>query len=760
MDPVASSQQDTKKGEGAFLTKKESKDNPFMSCITLKWNNFNNKQGAELYKKLLDRCETDCMITCGPIVLAGHQQAFEYASLRIRDAFKICLKVHGGKKCTKGYQIGLDNRCAPFIHELNKTPYPPQLGYVTIAEAETEEKVVIEVNVQRNVDKKPSSPVITPREEKPKPNNDNTSFDEILAKQLGLKELKKGRRSRKSSVPVRFVSQAAESNPTSHCQTAPTKGTGAVPKKRIDREPSRHSSGAYSNQSQSPPLPAHPYYNPVTPAMLPFLPPPSQYQNLSSPFQNPSAFNTRRRASSTVTSPSQTSSPSPTENLYVPNTLSLLQTAAAQQLSPLGGMASGSRQIDSPYLVPNASAAQNSLLLMGYYNNTFRNVGQPPQTLLQQVEHIKALEMQLGARRSQLAAASYSPTMQQQQTHQQQCQENEAVKNLLAAQFAANMRQQAPSGANAFPELAPGPSSSNGLASPRQSPRQSPRGANALASPKPRSSRASPFPAAGNGGALNLSRNQNQCQPKKGKAKSPKCSPKTDDDPNGGKRKRGTPPNYVRDENGEIVYSKSGKAKIRCEVCGRILTDPSSLYRHRKTHTDEKQHECKICFSKHIQRFNMKQHTVTHIGYPIDLSVINSMDVDLKGIMQGVRKHIKPDEFWKRVEKAKTKMRQAVIRQLARSASVRNSSITPETHANAFAELEDSFRRAEAVYGPTQAAQAAEDLRLAEAAQAEELAQFAPPEPMVVNEGAEEPSNPGTPEDLPMDAQEGDMNGE
>lgn len=152
----------------------------------------------------------------------------------------------------------------------------------------------------------------------------------------------------------------------------------------------------------------------------------------------------------------------------------------------------------------------------------------------------------------------------------------------------------------------------------------------------------------------------------------------------------------------------------------------------------------------------MKQHTVTHIGYPIDLAIINSMDADLRGIMQGVRRHIKPDEFWKRVEKAKTKMRQAVIRQLARNASDKNASVTPESQALAFAELEDRFRRAEAVYGPTQAALAAEDQRLAEAARAEERAQYAP---MVIDEGAEEagPSNRGTPEELDMDAQ--DMDG-
>ena len=32
----------------------------------------------------------------------------------------------------------------------------------------------------------------------------------------------------------------------------------------------------------------------------------------------------------------------------------------------------------------------------------------------------------------------------------------------------------------------------------------------------------------------------------------------------------------------------NGKAAVKCEECGKVLADPSSLYRHRKIHTGEK----------------------------------------------------------------------------------------------------------------------------------------------------------------------------
>ena len=44
---------------------------------------------------------------------------------------------------------------------------------------------------------------------------------------------------------------------------------------------------------------------------------------------------------------------------------------------------------------------------------------------------------------------------------------------------------------------------------------------------------------------------------------------------------------------GEI--GPNGKPSVKCEECGKLLADPSSLYRHRKIHTGEKPHKCPYC---------------------------------------------------------------------------------------------------------------------------------------------------------------------
>lgn len=56
----------------------------------------------------------------------------------------------------------------------------------------------------------------------------------------------------------------------------------------------------------------------------------------------------------------------------------------------------------------------------------------------------------------------------------------------------------------------------------------------------------------------------------------------------------------------------NGKQPVECEVCGKRLTDPSSLYRHRKIHSGDKPHKCPYCNRRFIQRYNMKQHIKTH----------------------------------------------------------------------------------------------------------------------------------------------------
>ena len=46
----------------------------------------------------------------------------------------------------------------------------------------------------------------------------------------------------------------------------------------------------------------------------------------------------------------------------------------------------------------------------------------------------------------------------------------------------------------------------------------------------------------------------------------------------------------------------NGKPAVSCEICGKTLADPSSLYRHRKIHNGEKPHKCPFCGRRFIQR--------------------------------------------------------------------------------------------------------------------------------------------------------------
>ena len=45
------------------------------------------------------------------------------------------------------------------------------------------------------------------------------------------------------------------------------------------------------------------------------------------------------------------------------------------------------------------------------------------------------------------------------------------------------------------------------------------------------------------------------------------------------------------------------KPAVTCEICGKKLADPSSLYRHRKIHSGDKPHKCPYCTRRFIQRY-------------------------------------------------------------------------------------------------------------------------------------------------------------
>ena len=63
---------------------------------------------------------------------------------------------------------------------------------------------------------------------------------------------------------------------------------------------------------------------------------------------------------------------------------------------------------------------------------------------------------------------------------------------------------------------------------------------------------------------------------------------------------------------GQPMIGATGKPMVKCEICGKELADPSSLYRHRKIHNGEKPHKCLYCERRFIQRYNMVQHMKVH----------------------------------------------------------------------------------------------------------------------------------------------------
>ena len=50
------------------------------------------------------------------------------------------------------------------------------------------------------------------------------------------------------------------------------------------------------------------------------------------------------------------------------------------------------------------------------------------------------------------------------------------------------------------------------------------------------------------------------------------------------------------------LIGDNGRPFVKCDICGKCLADPSSLYRHRKIHNGEKPHTCRFCGRKFIQR--------------------------------------------------------------------------------------------------------------------------------------------------------------
>ena len=53
-------------------------------------------------------------------------------------------------------------------------------------------------------------------------------------------------------------------------------------------------------------------------------------------------------------------------------------------------------------------------------------------------------------------------------------------------------------------------------------------------------------------------------------------------------------------------------ALFKCKICGRSLTQRSSLSRHMQIHTEKRPHNCPHCGKCFTRRYNLKAHIITH----------------------------------------------------------------------------------------------------------------------------------------------------
>ncbi|XP_059097429.1 uncharacterized protein LOC131891784 [Tigriopus californicus] len=108
----------------------------------------------------------------------------------------------------------------------------------------------------------------------------------------------------------------------------------------------------------------------------------------------------------------------------------------------------------------------------------------------------------------------------------------------------------------------------------------------------------------------------------------------------------------VNDQDQIIVNQETNRPKVICYKCFKELQDEHSIYRHLQIHDKSNRHQCPICASSHVQRYNLRIHMETHIGMDVPQEIKDTLPHDFRGIIDGDPDIINPEKFQKKLARA------------------------------------------------------------------------------------------------------------
>ncbi|TRY80342.1 hypothetical protein TCAL_14508 [Tigriopus californicus] len=108
----------------------------------------------------------------------------------------------------------------------------------------------------------------------------------------------------------------------------------------------------------------------------------------------------------------------------------------------------------------------------------------------------------------------------------------------------------------------------------------------------------------------------------------------------------------VNDQDQIIVNQETNRPKVVCYKCFKEFQDEHSIYRHLQIHDKSNRHQCPLCPSSHVQRYNLRIHMETHIGMDVPQEIKYTLPHDFRGIIDGDPDIINPVKFQKKLARA------------------------------------------------------------------------------------------------------------